>query len=529
VKNGIVFFLLGLLFLLAFPASGQDPIEIRDIRAIISTEMKGMEGQVFDPQICPSDPDLVAFQRQIKDTQELYIVDLLSGKLEKVTSRREEEKKEDYREESPGGYLQGVDWQLDWRPVLDSRQRQWYVFVGDGGVDNFDLYLGVAGEDTRIQLTDDGYNKFVDAQPKWSPDGKHIVFISQRTGNGDMYLIKHVDRIIEENAEPKPPEQLTTNPELDFYPVWNPEPTSGYIAYSAINKDPLTERRYLSTNLLDLYFRLNIEVTAPSQEFDYTRPSWDPFTGSFLSYYVSERLMETARIDMKKGGITREQSAKIGVSKIELDENMNVKPKEVRGENPYIAFNVLPDDYSGPTWLSGSQFIMFVRSKLEQFNPIYVANQEYWSKNLGGFTYKVDQRFKLPVDLSIRGDKVVYSCQEGKEYKIVMGTLAGTDFQVFEHPMYALARPDLHEQFMQDKVVELPGGEPPGIIKWLSRPLVGDNPLLFLNRRYTPIAAGMGVVLYLILKPEEPIPDGIDHWNPPDWPQSKKIGFRIKF
>jgi hypothetical protein len=526
VKNRIVFFLLGLLLLLRLPASGQDPIEIRDIRAIISTEMKGMEGQVFDPQICPSDPDLVSFQRQIKDTQELYIVDLLSGKLERVTSRPVE-KKEGFREDTPSEYLQGVDWQLDWRPVLDSRQRQWYVFVGDGGVDNFDLYLGVVREGTRIRLTDDGYNKFVDAQPKWSPDGKHIVFVSQRTGNGDMYLIKHVDRIIEENAEPKPPEQLTTNPELDFYPAWNPEPTSGYIAYSAINKDPLTERRYLSTNLLDLYFRLNIEVTAPSQEFDYTRPSWDPFTGSFLSYYVSERLMETARIDMKKGGITREQSAKIGVSKIEMDEDMNVKPREIRGENPYIASDVLPDDYSGPTWLSGSQFIMFVRSKLEQFNPIYVANQDYWSKNLGGFTYKVDQRYKMPVDLSVRGDRVVFSCQEGKEYKIVMGTLAGTDFQVFEHPALALGRPDLHEQFMQDKVVELPGGKAANPLKWFLQPIVGDNPLLFLNRRITPAVLGIGVAAYL-LWPEKEQPKE-NPWIPPGWPQPKRIGFKISF
>ena len=533
MKDKMTFSLVGLVLLLTSSAFAQDPIEIKDPKEIITTEMRGMEGQIFDPQICPSDPYLISFQRRIKQSQELYIFDILSGKLEKVTSQEKDEKKEEYEEELSGLPAEGVDWQLDWRPVLDERKRQWYVFVGDGGRDNLDLYLRVAGEDTKIQLTEDGYNKFVDGQPKWSPDGKHIVFVSQRTGNGDIYLVKHVDRIIEKGIEPKPPKQLTTNPELDFYPVWNPDPTSGYIAYTAVNKDPLTERRYLSVNLLDVYSEEPVVVTTEgTKEFDYTRPSWDPTTGSYLSYFVSEKLMETGRIDMKGGGITQEQSAKIGISKLELDENMILKHKTIRGESPYLAFEVMPDDYSGPLWLSGSQFLMFVKSKLEQFNPIFVANQRYWSKNLGRFTYRVSQSYKMPVDLSIEKDKIVYACQEGKEYKIVTGTLAGIDFHLFEHPEYALGRPALHEDWMKDKPYEPLPAEKGGVLKWLKKPIVGDNPLVFLNRRITFIGLGVGGGGYWLYKEltkedkrEEP-----DHtWEPPEWPQTKRIYFEISF
>ncbi|MFQ6002121.1 MAG: TolB family protein [Candidatus Zixiibacteriota bacterium] len=530
MKNKIEFFSLIFLLLLTFPVFGQDPIEIKDLKTIITTEMKGMKGQVYDPQICPSDPDLVSFQRRFKDSRTLYIFDLLSGKLEEVTSGEKEEKRDEYEEEhaSPA---EGVDWQLDWRPVLDSQGKQWYVFVGDGGIDNFDLYLGVVGEDTKIKLTEDGYNKFVDAQPKWSPDGKHIVFVSQRTGNGDIYLIKHVDKIIEERVEPKPPEQLTTNPELDFYPVWNPDPASGIIAYTAVNKEPLTEKRYLTTNLYDLFLEESIPMTAKgAKEYDCTRPSWDPTTGSYLAYFMSEKLMETSRIDMKRGGITQEQSAKIGISKVELDEGMILKYKAIRGESPCIAFDVVPDDYSGPLWLSGSQFIMFVKSKLEQFNPIYVANQRYWAKNLGRFTFRVDQNYKMPVDLSVEKDKIIFSCQEGKEYKIVMGTLSGMDFQLFEHPVYALSRPELHEKWTIGQPVERRTVKTEGPLKWLMKPIVGDNPLIFLNRRITPIVVGVGVGLYLILKPEEaPPPPPPNPWIPPDWPQTKKIYLEISF
>jgi hypothetical protein len=532
VKNKIGFFLSALLLFLIPSSFAQDPIEIIDLKEVITTEMRGMEGQVFDPQICPSDPDLVSFQRRVKQSQELYIFDLLSGKLEKVTSQEKEKEEEGYQEESQGLPGEGVDWQLDWRPVLDERKRQWYVFVGDGGRDNLDLYLGVVGEETKIQLTDDGYNKFVDGQPKWSPDGKHIVFVSQRTGNGDIYLVKHVDRIIEKGAEPKPPQQCTTNPELDFYPVWNPDPTSGYIAYTAVNKAPVTERRYLSVNLLDLYSEKSIVVTTEgTKEFDYTRPSWDPLTGSYLSYFVSDTLMETGRIDMKGGGITQEASAKIGISKLELDDNLILKHKTIRGESPYLAFDVMPDDYSGPLWLSGSQFLMFVKSKLEEFNPIFVANQRYWSKNLGRFTYRVTQDYKMPVDLSIEKDKIVYACQEGKEYKIVMGTLSGIDFQLIRHPEYALSRLGPHEDWMKDKAYEPPTMEKVGLLKWLTKPIVGNNPLVFLNRRITAMVTVAGVATYL-LWPEEKVtpPPPPDHtWDPPDWPQTKMIGFRITF
>jgi hypothetical protein len=533
VKNKTRFSFLWLLLFLTLPAFGQDPIEIEDLKEVITTESKGMEGQVFDPQICPSDHDLISFQRRTKQSQELYILDLLSGKLEQVTSRPKEVKKEKYEEEFSAPPAEGVDWQLDWRPVLDSRKRQWYVFVGDGGMDNLDLYLGVVGEDTKIKLTEDGYNKFVDGQPKWSPDGKYIVFVSQRTGNGDIYLIEDVDKIIEEKAQPKPPTQWTTNPELDFYPVWNPDSTSGYVAYTAVNKDPVTERRYLSINVFDVYLLASIQVTEASQEFDYTRPSWDPSTGSYLSYFVSEKLMETGIIDMKGGGITQEQSARIGISQLELDQKMKLKYKMIRGESPYLAFDVLPDDYSGPFWLTGSQFIMFVKNKLEEFNPIYVANQKYWAKNLGRFTFRVDQRHKMPADLSIEKDKIVYACQDGKEYKIIRGTISGMDFQRTEYPQYALSRPDLYKLVQEGKVKpgEVPTVEAESPFKWFLKPIVGDNPLIVLNRRITPIVLAAGVATYLLWPEEERRQDHEeDHtWDPPEWPETKMIGFRISF
>jgi len=519
----------GLLLFWALPAFGQDrPIEILDVRAIISTEMRGMEGQLCEPYICPSDTSYVSFQRLVKNSEELYILDLISGKSSRVTSRQKEGKKEQYREEFSGIYEEGVDFQLDWRPVLDKDRNQWYVFVGDGGVKNYDLYLGVIGKEKKIKLTEDDRN-YVDVQPKWSPDGKQIVFVSSRSGNGDLYLIENIDKVIEQQEPPSKPIQLTTNSGLDIYPVWNPDPTAGYIAYTAESEDTRTERKY-SINLLDLYLQFTTipVITTPTPGFDYTRPSWDPATGSYLSYFVAENLKTKGGIDIK-GGIAEDQTAKIGLSQLSLGDKLELKIGMIEGENRYIAGEVIPPGYSGPLWLPGSRYIMFVKSKLEQFNPIYVANLKDWQSTYRSkFSYKVDQEHQMPVDLSIEKGKIVYACQDGKEYKIVMGMLDGWDFDLSEseHPLYALSRPELYQQYAEGRAKwgQNPTIEAESPLKWFLKPIIGNNPLFVLNRRITPFIVGAGVAAYL-LWPEKN-PPHID-WTPPAWP--KKISFKISF
>lgn len=229
---------------------------------------------------------------------------------------------------------------------------------------------------------------------------------------------------------------------------------------------------------------------------------------------------------MRRGGLIQEEpGAKIGLTKLELDKKKNLEHKELQGENLYLAGDVVPDNSSGPSWLTGSQYILFVKSRLEQFNPLYVANCKYWERNLGKFTYKVSQDNKMPVDLFVGKDKIVFSCQEGKEYKIVRGTLSGPDFQISEYPQYALSRPELYKKFLEGKAKlgEAPKVEAESPFKWFLKPIVGKNPLVFLNRRITPIVLGAGVATYL-LWPEKKITKP-DIWKPPPFPF--KISLKI--
>lgn len=83
-----------------------------------------------------------------------------------------------------------------------------YMSERDGNRDLF--IMDLAGTDT-IQLTDE---EAYDYEPSWSPDGEEIVFVSRRGGDSDIYVM---------NADGGQVRRLTESPKLDWRPVWSPD------------------------------------------------------------------------------------------------------------------------------------------------------------------------------------------------------------------------------------------------------------------------------------------------------------------
>jgi Tol biopolymer transport system component len=67
-----------------------------------------------------------------------------------------------------------------------------------------------------IRLTD---NPTVDVPSGWSPDGTRLLFLSERDGNLDVYVMA-VDPLT--GAGGSGETRLTTDPALDLYPAWSP-------------------------------------------------------------------------------------------------------------------------------------------------------------------------------------------------------------------------------------------------------------------------------------------------------------------
>ena len=83
------------------------------------------------------------------------------------------------------------------------------------------LLLFGACKDNRIaQSKTEEVTKYRDYFPAWSPDGQRIVFVSNRDGDNDLYLLQLSDQSIT---------TLTYNQVKDGRPVWSPD--GQWIAY----------------------------------------------------------------------------------------------------------------------------------------------------------------------------------------------------------------------------------------------------------------------------------------------------------
>ena len=107
-------------------------------------------------------------------------------------------------------------------------------------------------------LTD---NAAIDSEPNWSPDGKRIVFRSDRDGNSEIYTMA---------ADGANPTNRSNNPAFDYDPAWSPD--GKLIAFAAAGtatvNDEIFTMRADGSNPTN---RTN-DAVAPSDE----EPNWQP-------------------------------------------------------------------------------------------------------------------------------------------------------------------------------------------------------------------------------------------------------------
>lgn len=92
------------------------------------------------------------------------------------------------------------------------------------------LYIFTPGDSIPVQITS---GDFDDKNPAWSPDGKSIAFVSNRTDNQDGNSNSDIWIVSSTNLDRgKTLQQVTTNPNADNTPAWSPD--GKYIAYTTI-------------------------------------------------------------------------------------------------------------------------------------------------------------------------------------------------------------------------------------------------------------------------------------------------------
>jgi Tol biopolymer transport system component len=99
-----------------------------------------------------------------------------------------------------------ADLDPNWSP--DGKQIMYMSNRGVGG--DFEIVKMNADGTDQTQLTE---NQLPDRYPAWSPDGTQIAFHSDRNGNFDVYVM---------GADGSNPTPLTNDAELDAHPDWQP-------------------------------------------------------------------------------------------------------------------------------------------------------------------------------------------------------------------------------------------------------------------------------------------------------------------
>jgi dipeptidyl aminopeptidase/acylaminoacyl peptidase len=165
------------------------------------------------------------------DASQLWILNRLGGDAKKITNVKNDI--EDYIWSPDGKKILLVMDDEDYADTASTGNRLPYVITRyhfkqdiEGYLDNrkSHLYLlDVATHDIDT-LTSGNYNE---SQPDWSPDGKQIVFISNRTDDPDYN--ENDDIFIMEARQGALPNKITTWKGEDQHPQWSPD--GKYIAY----------------------------------------------------------------------------------------------------------------------------------------------------------------------------------------------------------------------------------------------------------------------------------------------------------
>ena len=186
-------------------------------------------------------------------------------------------------------------------PIVTSR----YQFKEDGadylGERRRHLYLLEIASGELLQLTSGAHDELL---PAWSPDGKHITYVSKRGTdpdrhlNFDLYLIEP-----KAGAQERP---LTTFPGSDLDPTWETRPAwspdSTRIAYLRSGEDQWIY--YAPWQLAVVDVTSGKETLPADIDRCFTRPHWSPDGKSVYALIEQSLVTHLSRIDLADGKVT---------------------------------------------------------------------------------------------------------------------------------------------------------------------------------------------------------------------------------
>ena len=145
-----------------------------------------------------------------------------AGRLVLSIRDPEEEEEEGEEDEEQPWVIDRLQFKRDYAGYLDRRRTHLYVF-------------DLAGTDKSQarQLTTGDYD---DSQPAWSPDGRLIAFVSNRTEEPDANSNSDI-WVVPADSSDAEPRKISTNPGADSAPAWSPN--GEFITHTSVTEPEL--------------------------------------------------------------------------------------------------------------------------------------------------------------------------------------------------------------------------------------------------------------------------------------------------
>ncbi len=393
----------------------QAPLSLKyNAYELLSTRDGEVTGVLTDPKMSPVAERFFAISSQTRDNRSLYIYDIKNRTLRNISATQTTLATGDEINLEPSSYATSYNYELDWRPIPDKQGRQWFVFVSNGLEDNHDIYLGVIGGTRYYRLTK---NIAIDMMPKWSPDGNSVAFISYRSGDGDIYLLDGMDKMI---ANPDGHDvdlnQLTRTALEETDLAWNPNPRAELLAYAKRESYPGRDVDTYQIRVLDLGAKQlrSFQIT-DDQLTHFNRPLWDRNRADRL-LYVGKSVLENSPTNLY-------------LSELAWDDEKILQNKVLEGYKTEIFRDVRMSN-THALWLSGSQAIVCQENNRIQNNRLYSINVEKWVNKIEGAVHYVEELHRenpFIREFSEVDGNFLFVTKEGEISSVFLAQLEGED------------------------------------------------------------------------------------------------------
>ena len=395
---------------------------------VISSVSGRVTGGYANPKFSPYPARLFSFTSRSGETQRLFVFDIPNDNVREVRVAEAVSAANSDFQIGSSPYLPLYNAELDWRPELDEQGRQWFAFVSTGAEENHDIFLGSIGTEHYYRLTS---NASIDMMPRWSPDGNSLAFISYRTGDGDIYLAKNMDKFLQKPENGKVDlVQVTKTPLEETDIDWNPGIAAGLLAFAKRENFAGRETETYQIRVADMR-KGDFPVYAITEDplFHYSRPMWDRQTGEKLLYAGKSILANSA--------------ANLYLSELGWDKDGKLQNKVLEGYKTEVFRNVRMSNTEA-IWLSGAKAILCQENNRLQNNPVYSVHIQRWlDKEQGAVNYfeALHSAFPTISEMDENKGNLLFVTREGDISRLFIAKIEGESIDWETEPQYALVNP----------------------------------------------------------------------------------------